>query len=163
MTRISLIVLSLLSPSFATETVSEAEKLFALKVKPLFAAKCLACHGDEPDKPKGGFDMRTRTSMLKGGKNFGQEVIKPANGDTSYLYITTARKEEGYEMPPKEADKLTKEEQGWIRAWINADAPWPNEARIAAIQETYAEGIKVATSKALSEDWQQHRYNHQTL
>lgn len=163
MTRISLIVLSLLSPSFATETVSEAEKLFALKVKPLFAAKCLACHGDEPDKPKGGFDMRTRTSMLKGGKNFGQEVIKPANGDTSYLYITTARKEEGYEMPPKEADKLTKEEQGWIRAWINADAPWPNEARIAAIQETYAEGIKVATSKALSEDWQQRRYNPQSL
>lgn len=163
MNRISFIILALLSPGFAAENVSDAEKLFALKLKPLFAAKCLACHGDEPDKLKGGFDMRTRTSMLKGGENFGEEVLKLGHGETSYLYLTTTRTEADYEMPPKEADKLTKEEQEWIRTWISAEAPWPGDDRITAIQETYAEGIKVATSKALSDDWQQRRYAPQSL
>lgn len=30
--------------------VSDGEKLFALKVKPLLAQKCMACHGDDPKK-----------------------------------------------------------------------------------------------------------------
>ena len=163
MTRITLLLLSLLSQTFAVENASEAEKLFALKVKPVFAAKCLACHGDEPDKLKGAFDMRTRASMLKGGENFGTQVVMLGNGEASYLYLTTTRTEEDYEMPPKEADKLTREQQSWIRDWINADAPWPDDARVAAIQETYAKGIKVATTKALSDDWQHRRYDPESL
>ncbi|MEM1296697.1 MAG: hypothetical protein AAGH89_15130, partial [Verrucomicrobiota bacterium] len=50
--------------------VTEGEKLFVLRVKPLFAEKCNACHGDEPDKIKGDFDMRTLESMLEGGDSF---------------------------------------------------------------------------------------------
>ena len=37
---------------------SKGEKLFALKVKLLFAEKCIACHGEDPDEIAGGFDMR---------------------------------------------------------------------------------------------------------
>ena len=44
------------------------EKLFALKVKPMLAQKCMACHGDDPKKIKGDFDMRTREAMLHGGE-----------------------------------------------------------------------------------------------
>ena len=43
------------------------EKLFSLHVKPLFAEKCMACHGDKPEKIKSDFDMRSRESMLRGG------------------------------------------------------------------------------------------------
>ena len=32
-------------------------------------------------------------------------------------------------MPPKEADKLTAEQIGWIKDWIVGGAPWPDEAR----------------------------------
>jgi mono/diheme cytochrome c family protein len=53
-------------PALAEEP-SEGDQLFALHVKPLFAEKCNACHGDEPDKIKGEFDMRTREAILKGG------------------------------------------------------------------------------------------------
>ena len=137
--------------------VSEGEKLFALKVNPIFAEKCNACHGDEPDKIKGGFDMRTLESMLKGGKTFADEVLIPGKGEESFLYITTTRREVDYEMPPKEAEQLTQEQQWWIRDWINEGAPWPGEERIALIQEKYAKGLQVKTSKALSEDWQNRR------
>ncbi len=156
--------LFLLLPHFASAVEpTEGEKLFALHVKPLFAEKCNACHGDEPDKIKGDFDMRTRESILKGGEYFGEEVLLPGKGEESYLYLTTTRTEEDYEMPPKEADQLTEEQQWWIRDWINEGAPWLDDETVLAIQEKYAEGVQVTTSKALSDDWQNRRYQEEDL
>lgn len=162
MKRLAPALLLLLSSQLLAD-VTEGEKLFALKVKPLFAEKCSACHGDEPDKIKGDFDMRTLDSMLKGGDTFGDEVLIPGKGEGSFLYLTTTRTEEDYEMPPKEADQLTEEQQWWIRDWINEGAPWPNDERVVMIQEKYAEGLQVATSKALSDDWQNRRYEAEKL
>ena len=87
----------LIQQTFAVEA-TEGEKLFALKIKPLFAEKCNACHGDEPDKIKGGLDLRTRDSLLSGGESFADEVLIPGKGKDSFLYITTTRSEEDYEM-----------------------------------------------------------------
>lgn len=160
--RLGVIVLGLAGGLFAEE-VTEGEKLFALKVKPLLAEKCNACHGDEPDKIKGDFDMRTRESILKGGDYFAEDVMIPGKGEESFLYLTTTRTEKDFEMPPKEADHLTEEQQWWIRNWINDGAPWPNDERVAMIQNHYAEGVQVATTKALSDDWQNRRYEEDKL
>lgn len=162
MKPVSLLVF-LLGAGLAGAEVSEGEKLFALKVKPLLAEKCLACHGDKPEKLKGDLDLRTREAILKGGDWFGEDVLVPGDAAKSYLYILTTRTEEDYEMPPKEADQLSEEQQGWLRDWINAGAPWVEEERIAAIQEEFAEGERVATSKALGEDWQNRRYESAKL
>ncbi len=143
--------------------ISEGEKLFALKVKPLLAQKCNACHGDDPKKIKGDLDMRTRESMLRGGETYEDEVLIPGKGEKSFLYILATRVEKDMEMPPKEADKLTQQQTWWIRDWINEGAPWPSEARVALIQEKYAEGEQVVTSKALSDDWQNRRYETKKL
>ena len=152
---VSLILTTALGTCVLTaDEVSEGEKLFALKVRPLFAEKCMACHGDKPEKLKGEFDMRTRDSILTGGDNFADEVLIPGKGEKSYLYIATTRSEEDYEMPPKEADQLTEQQQLSIRDWINEGAPWPDDERVKMIQEKHAEGVQVATSKALSDDWQ---------
>ena len=148
--------------SFSDEP-TVGEKLFSLHIKPLFAEKCMACHGEEPEKIKSDFDMRTRSSMLHGGEIFEDEVLIPGQGEKSYLYILSTRVEEDLEMPPKQSDQLTDEETGWIRDWINYGAPWPNEYRIAEIQEKFAEGEQVVTSKALSEDWQNRRYESDKL
>ncbi len=160
--RPSLVALLLLSFASAAEP-TPGDKLFALHIRPLFAEKCNACHGDDPDKIKGGFDMRTREALLLGGDTFGEEVAILGKGEQSFLYLTTTRKEQDYEMPPKEADKLTEEEQWHIRDWIDAGAPWPDDAAVAAIQAEYAEGEMVQTSKALSEDWQNRRYESEKL
>ena len=56
---IARLAIGLLSSPLSGE-VTHGEKLFALKVKPLFAQKCMACHGDDPKKIKGDLDMRTR-------------------------------------------------------------------------------------------------------
>lgn len=142
---------------------SEGEKLFALKVKPLFSSRCLSCHGEEGKKIKGGFDMRTRDSILKGGDEFKDQVLIPGDPLKSQLYLVTTRTVEDYEMPPKEADKLSEEETWVIRDWIKAGAPWPDDERVAEIQKLYAEGERVTTSKALNEDWQNRRYESEKL
>lgn len=165
MKRKKLVGLLILGAGLAlpAEEVSEGERLFALKVKPLFAEKCNACHGDEPEKLKGDFDMRTRESMLKGGDYFAEDVVVEGKGKESFLYLTTTRTEEDYEMPPKEADRLSEEQQWWVRDWINEGAPWPDDERIALIQDKYAEGIQVVTTGALSSDWQNRRYETEKL
>ncbi len=163
MLRLILLTLFSLPLLLSAEEPSKGDLLFALHVQPIFAEKCSACHGDEPDKLKGDFDMRTRAAMLKGGETFGSEVLIPGNGNESFLYLTVKRTEPDYEMPPKEADKLSDQQAYWIRDWINEGAPWPDDARVAAIQEQYAKGEQVATSLALSEDWQNRRYDPDDL
>ncbi len=119
MLRLLICVLVLSTGWLGASEPTVGEKLFALHVKPLFAEKCNACHGDDPDKLKGDFDMRTREAILKGGDFFGEEVLMPGRGEESYLYLVSTRTEEDYEMPPKESDKLTEEQMWWIRDWID--------------------------------------------
>ena len=150
-------------PWLNADEPTKGEKLFALKIKRLFSEKCIACHGDQPDDIKGGFDMRSRESILRGGDAFGDEVLKPGFGADSYLHLVTTRKEEGFEMPPKESEKLSADQMKWIRDWINEGAPWPAEKRVAAIQSGYAEGETVKTSGGLSDDWTNRRYDSKHL
>ena len=158
-----LIIFFSFANSVFPDEATVGEKLFSLHIKPLFAEKCMACHGDEPEKIKSDFDMRTRESMLRGGEIFEGEVLIPGQGEESYLYILSTRVEVDLEMPPKETDQLTDKETGWIRDWINNGAPWPSDEKVADIQEEYAEGEKVVTSKALSADWQNRRYETEKL
>ncbi len=147
----------------AQEEPTPGELLFALQVKPLFADKCIACHGDKPDEIEGGLDMRNREALLAGGDAFGEEVLIPGEGERSYLFRVTTREEDGYEMPPKEADGLTEAQTWVIRDWINAGAPWPSEQRVAEIVAEYAEGEVVPTSGGLSDDWTNRRYQSEHL
>ncbi len=141
---------------------TEAEILFATAVKPLLVSKCFACHGDDPENIKGGLNLTTREGMLEGGDIQGP-AIEPSEAEFSPLYYTVKRTEPGFEMPPKESDKLTEEQTWQIRDWINAGAPWPDEPTIEAIRATYAEGVVVSTSGGLSEDWTNRRYRREDL
>lgn len=143
--------------------VTEGEKLFALHVQPILAEKCLACHGADPDEIEGGLDLRSRKQLLVGGDAFETDVLIEGDAQRSMLYLTVTRQEPGYEMPPKEGDRLTEQQQWWIRDWIDAGAPWPSEDRIDLIQKAYAEGEQVLVSRALSDDWQNRRYESEKL
>lgn len=142
---------------------TDGEKLFALQLKSLFSEKCVSCHGGDPTEIAGGLDMRTRKGLIKGGEGYGAEVLIAGKGRDSFLYRATTRREEGYEMPPKESEKLTPEELNWLRQWIDEGAPWPDDERIAEIQDQYAQGVVVPTSGGLSDDWTNRRYQPEHL
>ncbi|MCB1091946.1 MAG: hypothetical protein KDL87_10465, partial [Verrucomicrobiae bacterium] len=147
---------------------SEADRLFTLKVGPLLAEKCNGCHGDDAEKIRGEFKTLTREDLLKGGESI-SNVLVPGDPGQSFLMTSVRWQDPDYEMPPKQNDRLTQEQIGWLEQWIKDGAPWPDEKAQAAIRlaeskktET-AEGIIVATSGGLSDDWTYRRYQPEDL
>jgi cytochrome c553 len=140
------------------EAPAEAERLFSRDVWPIIQSKCLACHGEDLKKRKGGLDLRTRDGMLKGGE--GGPVLVPGQPEMSRLYVAVTRADDELAMPPKENDRLSAEQVEQVRRWIAAGAPWPDPSRPAAVtqRQDAADGIVVATSGGLAEAWNQRRY-----
>ncbi len=139
---------------------TDAEKLFALEVKPILQQKCFACHGG--DKMKAGLDMTSREELLYGSFDH-EDVLVPGDAENSLMYIASTWSNPDYEMPPKEADRLTEEQTWLIRDWIDAGAPWPSAEDELAILEQYAEGVIVATSGGLDDNWTNRRYEKEDV
>ncbi|MBH54771.1 MAG: hypothetical protein CMI18_10540 [Opitutaceae bacterium] len=139
---------------------TEGEKLFVLKVKPLLKKKCVSCHNDED--LKGDLVLTSREGMILGGES-SDEVLIPGDGENSLMYVATTWTLENFEMPPKEADKMTEQQSWLIRDWINTGAPWPSEEDEVIIKEKYAEGVIVQTSGGLDDDWTYRRYEEKNL
>jgi hypothetical protein len=164
------LLLALLAPGMAMAAPDEkAELLFVRRINPLFHEKCLACHGKDEAKIKGGLDMRTLASTLKGGdsKLPGFVSGKP---EASPLYLAVTRTHEDWEaMPPKEADKLYAKQVSWIKEWIAGGAPWPEASRVHAIAQaneakwSAEDGTVMKTSGGLSPEWTNRKYKPEDM
>ena len=110
-----LVIVALLACSSTGEAVD-----YAREVKPLLAARCVACHGAL--KQKGGLRLDTAALMAEGGD--GGPAIEPGHSDDSLL-VDRVRAAEN-RMPP-EGEPLTEREIGLIRAWIDQGAAAPAE------------------------------------
>jgi mono/diheme cytochrome c family protein len=148
---------------------AEAEQLFVRRIIPLFHEKCLACHGKDEAKIKGGFDLRSLEAVMKGGDSELPGIVS-GKPEESPLYLASTREHGDWEaMPPKEADQLYAEQLGWIEDWIKGGAPWPDEAKVKAIAEAHAkaweaeDGIFVKTAGGLSPEWTNRRYQPEGL
>lgn len=147
--------------SVHAEAEIDAESIFALKVYPLLQSKCFGCHGNDSDDLKGEIDLTTLEATLRGGES-GEPGMVPGHAGDSILY--QAVKWDGYEMPPKENDRLTAEECALVKSWIDAGAPWPDEERRLAIRRqdwnrpVTDEGVIVTTSGGLADGWTYRRY-----
>lgn len=141
-----------------------AEQLYVRRIQPLLSEKCLACHGNDLKKIEGGFDMRSLLTLLKGGDSE-QPAIVPGKPLESPLYLAVTRTHKDWSaMPPKEADKLTAVQIGWIKDWIAGGAPWPDTVRMKQIAASHADkwsaedGTSVKTSGGLSPEWTNRKY-----
>ena len=148
--------------SVMAEPDSAGERVFALHVQGLLAEKCLACHGDTPAKLKGELDLRTREAMLRGGES-SSEVLVPGDASASLLYLAASWEDSELQMPPKEKDRLSEEQLGHLRHWIEAGAPWPSKEVVEGIGEREAQSVRVATSGGLTQEWTHRRYLPENL
>jgi len=96
---------------------------FARDIKPIFRDACFKCHG--PEKDKGGFSLATRARAMEGGDE-GVGIIS-GNSTASPLVHRIAALDQDIAMPP-EGERLTPEQVGLIRAWIDQGAAWPESA-----------------------------------
>ena len=159
----TVVLLLLVASALQAEPATDAERLFTLKVGPLLKEKCDGCHGGDPDKIKGEFLTLTREDLLQGGETK-SDVLVPGDAKKSFILTSVRWEDEDYEMPPKENDRLTKEQIQHLEDWIKAGAPWPDEAKQDAIRVAEAkkkvtdEGVILSTSGGLGDDWTFRRY-----
>jgi len=164
----SILVFNFLSDSdeIVIDENVDPEALFVHEVLPILKEKCFACHGDDSEEIEGEFDIRTLEGMLAGGES-GKPALVPGNPHKSPAYIAVTWKDADLEMPPKENDRLTDKQIAMLGQWIAKGAPWPDEERRAEIlantEWDYADGIQVATSGALSDEWANRRYKPESL
>ena len=145
--------------------VDEGERLFALEIKPLLAAKCLACHGQNPSLLMGGLDLTGHATAMQGGQS-GRPAIVPGKPDASLLYLALSGDGPTLVMPPKETDRLSPAEMARVREWIDLGAPWLSDEtarEIVASADTAASGVRMETSGGQSEDWTERLYKPENV
>jgi mono/diheme cytochrome c family protein len=101
---------------------------FQTEVKPIFDASCIKCHGR--GRAKGGFRLDSRETVLKGGDS--GAVVVPAKSAESYLIELVSGLNPDTVMPQK-GSKLTREQVGVLRAWIDQGVTWSEGVSFARL------------------------------
>src|SRR6267143_52358 len=92
---------------------------FTKEIKPIFEASCIKCHGRGRDK--GDFRIDSRETLLKGGEA-GPAVVVGKSSESLLIELVM-----GFDpdtMMPRKGTKLTHEQIGLLRAWLDQGAPW---------------------------------------
>lgn len=95
---------------------------FEKEIRPLLESRCLQCHAR--GKAKGGFSLESREKALAGGDT-GPALI-PGQSARSYLIELVSGLNPDLVMPSK-GSRLTPEQVGLLRAWIDQGAPWEEQ------------------------------------
>jgi mono/diheme cytochrome c family protein len=92
---------------------------FVRDIKPILDASCVQCHGR--GRSKGGLQLDTRETLLKGGDSGPALVI--GNSQESLL-IALVSGSDPENVMPKKGSRLTADQVGLLRAWIDQGLYW---------------------------------------
>src|SRR5437660_8304409 len=92
---------------------------FVKEIKPIFEASCIKCHGR--GRTKGDLSIESRDTLLKGGES--GPAIVPGKSEESRVIELVAGLDPDSVMPQK-GKRLTPEQIGLLRAWIDQGAAW---------------------------------------
>src|SRR5258708_6440377 len=121
------LLLTLAIPAFCADSAgpAEAQTFFEMKVRPVLAKNCFACH---TSSKMGGLEMRSRDTLLKGGKS-GPAIVS-GDPDHSLLVRAVRQEDEKLKMPPQ--GKLKDDEISQLAAWVKDGAVWPDARATSA-------------------------------
>jgi hypothetical protein len=150
------IVLLLWAATFASAQglppAAEGVVDFVELIEPLFAARCVGCHGEA--QQFNGLRLDRKQDAMRGGHS-GPAILPGNSTDSRLIHLVAGYEVKGL-MPPS-GDPLTAEEVGLLRAWIDQGAQWPEEE--AATQESatthwaYQPGSNPFPPQVSDEDW----------
>jgi uncharacterized membrane protein len=142
---LSILLLALTSFARAADDKAEGVKL-AGKVREIFEAKCLDCHGPELPRPKGKFGYVLDLKRVAENPDY----IERGHPDKSELYKMVLHDD----MPGEDANvpPLTAEEKDVVKHWIELGAP---DAPQVAGEASPAPAAKVADAKSQMPLWKQ--------
>ena len=124
-------LLALILPVAVPAAAAPDGTFFESKVKPILEEHCFDCHGE--DKQKNKLRLDTALGILRGGESGEPLFVRGASAD-SYIIkrVTSGNAKEV--MPPK-GGRLTTEQVGVLKTWIDDGAKMPGtDAAIASLQ-----------------------------
>lgn len=137
---VSLMSTGLLAEEKKPAPKKKAKVTFDEHIKPIFRAKCFACHNT--DKKASGLDLTNYTGLMQGGA--AGDSIEAGDADGSYLYMLVTHDSEPF-MPPK-SDKLPDKDLALIKAWIDGGAPENAGSKIVIKKPKFDFALKGASS-----------------
>lgn len=142
---LSILLLALTSFARAADDKAEGVKL-AGKVREIFEAKCLDCHGPELPRPKGKFGYVLDLKRVAENPDY----VERGHPDKSELYKMVLHDD----MPGEDANvpPLTPEEKDVVKRWIELGAP---EAPQIAGDSASPTAAKTAEAKPQMPLWKQ--------
>ncbi len=133
MRRLTILFASLGLVALAGAAPAERPVDYARDIQPLLSRHCAKCHG--PEKSKSGYRLDRRETALQGGDS-GEPAIVPGKGAESPLIERVAGLDPDTAMPPK-GPRLTAEQIGLLRAWIDQGAQWAETAGAGSSEATH--------------------------
>jgi hypothetical protein len=97
---------------------------FVREVRPILAEKCYGCHG--PQKQKSDLRLDRKASALRGGAE-GPAIVPGASADSSLIERVAGLDPDAVMPPEGKGERLSPEQVGVLRAWIDQGAEWPAE------------------------------------
>ncbi len=114
---------SFLIAAFLLSAPPSTEPDYLRDVKPLFQAKCYACHGAA--KQKGGLRLDAAQLIRKGGKN-GPAILAGKPGESLLMQMVAG--DNPPRMPPKgEGESLSPKDVALLKSWIERGAKADDE------------------------------------
>jgi Protein of unknown function (DUF1549)/Protein of unknown function (DUF1553)/Planctomycete cytochrome C len=100
--------------------------VFSQDIKPILDASCIKCHGR--GRAKGGLQIDTRETLLKGGES-GAAIALGRSQDSLLIELVAGVNPEN--VMPQKGTRLTPDQVGLLRAWIDQRAPWDKDVTFA--------------------------------
>lgn len=101
--------------------VASREVDFQREIQPLLETHCVSCHG--PTKQQGGFRLDLRDRALGGSETYDRVIVPGDSAGSPLVHLVAGLVEES--VMPAKGDRLTVEQVGVLRAWIDQGARWP--------------------------------------
>jgi len=109
--------------ALAQSDLSRGEVDFNRDIRPLFADRCLHCHGPDEENREGGFRLDIREGAFAVLDD--HRAIVPGDLDASTLVQRITAEDEDERMPPADSNRtLSPEEIDLLRRWVAEGAKW---------------------------------------
>jgi hypothetical protein len=93
---------------------------FVRDIVPILQNRCLSCHAETAS---GGLQLTTRELFVQGGDS-GPAIVAGQSQESRLIQLIAAPTDADEKMPP-EGSRLSAEQVGKFRRWIDAGAQWP--------------------------------------
>jgi hypothetical protein len=94
---------------------------FYREIKPILETKCYDCH--QGKKVKGGLRLDVRETAFKGGNGDGPAIVPHRPQESALMQRVTSTDPD--EVMPAKGERLSADEIGLLRRWIDEGASWP--------------------------------------